>query len=171
MAGITCARCSYWKDHKRVEVKHATVAEIRSCGVRFETWDEPVALPPVALPPVMVDWSQIETTAKLLPQLRKMHYALLEADGDWHFYRVDMPTKGRWAGRVFIDAQASDDYWPVKAFTRKLAILEAIVADPEKAASDYGHEIGKCGICSRTLTNPESIAKGIGPICAGKAGW
>ena len=28
------------------------------------------------------------------------------------------------------------------------------------------HE-GTCGKCSRTLTNPDSIASGIGPICAG----
>lgn len=29
------------------------------------------------------------------------------------------------------------------------------------------HE-GKCGMCARLLTNPESIRVGLGPICAGK---
>ena len=30
---------------------------------------------------------------------------------------------------------------------------------------------GSCGHCGRTLTNEESRARGIGPICAGKMGW
>ena len=24
---------------------------------------------------------------------------------------------------------------------------------------------GKCSVCGRTLTNPESIARGMGPVC------
>ena len=30
---------------------------------------------------------------------------------------------------------------------------------------------GKCCCCGRTLTEPESIDSGIGPICRGKKGW
>lgn len=32
----------------------------------------------------------------------------------------------------------------------------------------YGKETGVCGVCGITLTNPESIALGIGPICRSK---
>jgi hypothetical protein len=32
----------------------------------------------------------------------------------------------------------------------------------------FGKAFGVCGECGRTLTNPESIKRGIGPICAGK---
>ena len=32
--------------------------------------------------------------------------------------------------------------------------------------AEFWHE-GRCGICNRKLTVPESIASGIGPICAG----
>jgi len=32
----------------------------------------------------------------------------------------------------------------------------------------YGKEIGECGICGRTLTDEESRAAGIGPVCAGR---
>lgn len=32
----------------------------------------------------------------------------------------------------------------------------------------YGFETGECGCCGRTLTNPDSIAAGIGPICASR---
>lgn len=115
---------------------------------------------------------RIKTAAATLPALRKMHYALLDdVDGNWKFYRVDQPEKGKWAGYLFLDVQAGDDYWPVKNLTAKAGIIERIAANPEKAASDYGHQIGKCGICSRTLTDPKSIERGIGPVCANNAGW
>lgn len=34
----------------------------------------------------------------------------------------------------------------------------------------YGMRSGTCGCCGKKLTTPESIALGIGPICAGKLG-
>lgn len=36
-------------------------------------------------------------------------------------------------------------------------------------AKDFGACYGTCAVCGRTLTNEESIAAGIGPVCAGKA--
>lgn len=38
----------------------------------------------------------------------------------------------------------------------------------ESEAAAYGHETGNCMCCGRTLTNPASIALGIGPICRDK---
>jgi hypothetical protein len=121
---------------------------------------------------------QIKIAAAALPQLRKMHYAIEERDftkndGEpvWKFYRVDLPTKGKWAGRIFLDIQASDDYHPVRDSQRKLNVLQAIGFNAEKAASDYGHQIGRCGVCRRTLTDDVSIDRGIGPVCAKKVGW
>lgn len=38
-------------------------------------------------------------------------------------------------------------------------------ADPLKAAGQYGIKSGSCGCCNRELTDPVSIARGIGPIC------
>lgn len=35
-------------------------------------------------------------------------------------------------------------------------------------AAAFGHVYGICGICGATLTDPESIERGIGPVCAGK---
>lgn len=35
-------------------------------------------------------------------------------------------------------------------------------------AADYGHTTGVCCCCGRDLTNPDSIAAGIGPVCASK---
>lgn len=44
-------------------------------------------------------------------------------------------------------------------------------ANPEEAAKVYGLQTGICSCCGRELTNPASIERGIGPICAGKFGW
>lgn len=41
----------------------------------------------------------------------------------------------------------------------------------EELAAKLGHLYGSCVICSRRLTDEDSIAKGIGPICAAKQGW
>ena len=46
-----------------------------------------------------------------------------------------------------------------------------LVNDPKKAAEAYGMRTGECCICARTLTNKESIDRGIGPICADNFGW
>ena len=45
-----------------------------------------------------------------------------------------------------------------------------LLARPAEAAREYGLETGSCCMCNRTLTNPDSIAAGIGPICAERWG-
>lgn len=50
---------------------------------------------------------------------------------------------------------------------------EALLAGPESMIDGlkaYGLQSGKCGICGRKLTVPESIERGIGPECWGKLG-
>lgn len=47
----------------------------------------------------------------------------------------------------------------------------SLINDPVAAAETYGHLTGHCCICNRELTNPESVERGIGPICADKFGW
>jgi hypothetical protein len=87
------------------------------------------------------------------------------------FYHVQTPTEGRWAGYTFVKQQASDDLHPVKG-ERKYEVLRTIAATgPETASKRYGLELGKCGVCGRTLTDADSRAKGIGPVCADKQGW
>jgi hypothetical protein len=104
-----------------------------------------------------------------LPKVPNGHYALM-IDGVYRFFKVNTPTSGRFDGFVFVDAQASDDYFPIKNRAKKHEILTAIAADVRGALSAYGHELGKCGVCNRTLTDPVSIEQGIGPVCIQKAG-
>jgi len=56
------------------------------------------------------------------------------------------------------------------ASTAIQAALEALEADPIAAIKAHGLATGSCGCCGRELTDPTSIALGIGPICAGKLG-
>lgn len=49
-------------------------------------------------------------------------------------------------------------------------VLEALL-DPKAAAIRHGRLTGCCAVCSRPLTNKESVELGIGPICASKMGW
>lgn len=53
---------------------------------------------------------------------------------------------------------------------RQAKVIE-IAADPKAAAVTYGKLTGSCSCCGRELTDPDSIAAGIGPICATKFGW
>ena len=49
--------------------------------------------------------------------------------------------------------------------------LEAIKADPQEAMKEYGRLTGRCGNCNRPLEDEDSVARGIGPICAANLGW
>lgn len=49
--------------------------------------------------------------------------------------------------------------------------IVALCEDPKAAALAYGKEFGKCSVCNRALSDPESVAAGIGPICASRYGF
>lgn len=64
-------------------------------------------------------------------------------------------------GKFIASGECADD---------TLAILSEIAADPAGQARLYGKRTGICCCCGRELTDPESIAAGIGPVCATKWG-
>jgi hypothetical protein len=49
-----------------------------------------------------------------------------------------------------------------------ITALRTLSVDREAAFVAFGKRTGICGCCGAELTNAESIARGIGPICAGK---
>ncbi len=53
-------------------------------------------------------------------------------------------------------------------FTSLLELLRKIEADPMGSAIEFGKLSGVCAICGLRLLNDKSIARGIGPICAGR---
>ena len=52
----------------------------------------------------------------------------------------------------------------------QVLVLE-ILQNPRQAAIAHGKLSGRCAICSRELTDANSVEAGIGPICAEKFGW
>jgi hypothetical protein len=104
-------------------------------------------------------------------------YAVTGEDGTTDFYRVDKPTEGKWKGYTFVKLGLGGPHggeleWKRVSFKNTATILGKIAEDgPEAAAKRFGKEIGRCGMCGRTLTNPDSIERGIGPVCAGNSGW
>lgn len=92
------------------------------------------------------------------------------------------PATGRNAGCIYV-VRADDDTYlgkitPEDKFLRARECTDAdaevvarVAADPAAAATAHGHEYGYCACCNRELTNPESVARGIGPICADRWGW
>ncbi|QLF84362.1 hypothetical protein SEA_KARATE_38 [Microbacterium phage Karate] len=91
------------------------------------------------------------------------------------FYKVDnnvyKVTPARTSDRTFahrlITADGAAPEWEylglgkkyVPTYANKLTLVEA---------KEYGHTHGYCLICGRLLTAEQSVADGIGPICAGK---
>jgi hypothetical protein len=65
-------------------------------------------------------------------------------------------------GQFFASRDCSDD--------QREAVVK-LLADPQGYAEAHGKLTGNCCICSRDLTDPVSVARGIGPVCASRFGW
>lgn len=106
-----------------------------------------------------------------LPDIAAGYYAVngTEADGrETRFYRVDRPISGQHAGRTFLKVQSSNDFWPIHDRKEIERVLLEIAIDPAAAGKRYGVEIGRCCRCNRVLTDDDSRAAGIGPVCGGR---
>lgn len=146
-----------------------TVAHVRSCS----------GVTPAHVYPSDRTWQENKAiaTAKVLdsrpasipaPKVPAGRYAIDYGNGVVKFFKVDVPVKGKWTGYTFVKRVAGDDEWPVRDYGQRSNILTTIGEDVLKASKLYGTKIGACGVCGRTLTDPESRAAGIGPICAAK---
>ena len=101
----------------------------------------------------------------------------VEVNGRVQFYKLDNLTSatGRWAGWVFVKAQQGDNF--ARAGAQRPGqtyrgdhddAMRLILDNPLAAAKRYGHALGVCAVCGRALTDPTSIAAGIGPVCASR---
>jgi hypothetical protein len=65
-------------------------------------------------------------------------------------------------GKLFTSRDASSE---------SASQISEVLADPRSSAIAYGKTFGKCSVCNRDLSDPESVALGIGPVCAKRFGW
>lgn len=98
-------------------------------------------------------------------------YAVDGAEGQTVFVKVDRPTEGQWADRIFVKVQAGSDLHRIPRGTADALLGKIATAGVQEAMLRYGREIGSCGHCGRVLTNEESRQSGIGPTCRSKLGW
>lgn len=91
----------------------------------------------------------------------------IELDGALKFYRVKEAKNGRKYVSAVSGGPGAFRYFNVSADTAR-RVRELIAVDAEAALVRFGHEVGACGVCGSPLTDPESRARGIGPVCATK---
>jgi hypothetical protein len=81
---------------------------------------------------------------------------------------------GKYGGVIVYGAQSSNKgcYYGSLASPKNAKIAAALSSEDMAYAASvaYGQKFGKCGVCGKTLTDPVSIAKKIGPVCAKKYG-
>lgn len=90
--------------------------------------------------------------------------------GDFKFKRVGDRVYV-YLGPVYIGCFTADAFYAKQAHRDTITKVEALAVDPKAAAIQHGKLTGSCSVCSRTLTDPESVARGIGPVCAERMGW
>lgn len=113
---------------------------------------------PVTPPPVDVD-----------PDLTPAGCYRLRFSGSDLNVKIDRPTSGRWAGFVFVKTLDEHGFEQRLSRADTKGVLTAIAEMGAKESSaEYGRYSGVCGVCHRTLTNPDSIQAGIGPVCASR---
>lgn len=92
-------------------------------------------------------------------------------NGELWFVKVDRPTEGKWAGRVFVKRQNGGELTRLYTNVQRRVLNNIATQGPATCAAEFGHKIGRCGVCNTPLTNEESRAYGIGPVCRTKNGW
>lgn len=103
-----------------------------------------------------------------LPSVAAGRYAVVGDDGTLRLYKVDRPREGHFSGWTFVTWMRPNGYESQLSRPQMEKVLAKIAANPMDALVAYGKHTGVCGKCGRTLTDPESIDAGIGPVCAGK---
>lgn len=91
------------------------------------------------------------------------------------------PDSGRNPGAIYVKSSGQDDDGKylgkiaqgrfTKSFEcppEKVDEIVRVCADPITAAIAFGKKFGLCSVCGRDLSDPESVERGIGPICYGK---
>lgn len=87
------------------------------------------------------------------------------------------PDGGKNAGAVYVKHSSTEGTYLGKIADGKFfasrdcdadmtRAVESACADPENAAIAFGKTFGVCSCCGRDLTDPDSVARGIGPVCA-----
>jgi hypothetical protein len=112
--------------------------------------------------------SQVKAKTDAFKDIPAGYYATdsLTGNNDLDFWKVDRPTEGKWKGYIFVKRVIGGQPDVNVRKHEKTKILRAIRdADPAEASALFGQKLGMCGKCGRHLTDEQSRAIGIGPVC------
>lgn len=145
-----------------------TIEHVRDCFKQRYATIEATPVQPSGFAKKFVEAADFKPMA-LTADLPDSRYAV-EIDGQIKFYEISTGTKGKWNGFRFLTqlvGQPGGEYAKraVKGDPKK-EIFKLIAVDPKAAAIRFGREAKECAVCHSKLSDPESLAMGIGPICA-----
>ncbi len=130
-------------------------------------WSQDAPAAPAPVPGRPATWAAIQPFSKLqagdLGFRKKNGHPLW-----WVTWRGDLVGKAEGGTVIGFTGKARSAGHDPEAIK---AALDAFEADPLAALKAHGLATGSCGCCGRELTDPESIAFGIGPICRAKGGF
>lgn len=81
-------------------------------------------------------------------------------------YKVQVAVHG--SGHLYAKRLEGGRFEYAPGMMKRLRPEDKMTLEEAKA---WGVLYGTCCVCGRTLTDEDSIAAGIGPVCAGKEGW
>lgn len=145
-----------------------TIEHIRSCYEQKRTLLATVEV--TGLAKQYVEQKDFRPMA-LVNEVPASRYAV-EADGEIKFYEVRIGKPGtKWDGYRFVDhlVGAPGDWqrYPVKGQPRK-ELLATIAQDAKAHAVAFSKHFTICAACGSPLSDAESMARGLGPVCAEK---
>lgn len=102
----------------------------------------------------------------LIRQLKPCRYALRKKDGTVSFFEVS-EYKGKTYLRLLSGAPGDYQRHKMDLVTQFKAVSH-LLDDPAAAVKLYADERNVCAKCHSPLTDADSRARGLGPVCAGK---
>lgn len=87
-------------------------------------------------------------------------------DGE-KFFEVVVSKQGHTYAKVLVSKGSKGTWSYAPGAMKNFQNWQPVTSE---VAAEFGKKFGFCMICGRTLTNPESVSMGIGPICSGKVG-
>jgi hypothetical protein len=83
------------------------------------------------------------------------------------FLYINSNEQSSWARMYYGKVSPNSEFMPGRdAPDNMLELLGTLSGDVLSAAQAHGQKTGNCSCCNRELTDPQSIARGIGPVCA-----
>lgn len=107
----------------------------------------------------------IKEKSALLAKIPLSKYALPRVDGTgWDFFEVVERHNVRYLNRLI---GAPGDWTRDKlSVMLQAAAAKHILEDPKASAVEYAKQHGRCAVCESPLSDPASIARSMGPVCA-----